>query len=191
MDYKTKPISRKDLRAIARWFRHQFKCKNKFRFDVINAFERIHQLFPQITTEVVESESTDVITNLNVPAACNPDMNGGYHIAVREHVYEGACRGIGGYRAHILHEMCHAILCLLGFTPILDRAFNNNEIEPCYLSMEWQAKALAGEILVPYEETIGMSKKKIRFLCKVSDPLAKYRIFLDEHDGFDPNDYNC
>ena len=130
MDYKTKPISRKDLRAIARWFRHQFKCKNKFRFDVINAFERIHQLFPQITTEVVESESTDVITNLDVPAACNPDMNGGYHIAVREHVYEGACRGIGGYRAHILHEMCHAILCLLGFTPILDRAFNNNEIEP-------------------------------------------------------------
>jgi hypothetical protein len=78
-----------------------------------------------------------------------------------------------------------------GFTPILDRAFNNNEIEPRYLSMEWQAKALAGEILVPYEETIGMSKKKIRCLCKVSDSLAKYRIFLDEHDGFDPNDYNC
>ena len=174
MDYKTKPISRKDLRAIARWFRHQFKCKNKFRFDVINAFERIHQLFPQITTEVVESESTDVITNLNVPAACNPDMNGGYHIAVREHVYEGACRGIGGYRAHILHEMCHAILCLLGFTPILDRAFNNNEIEPCYLSMEWQAKALCGELMIPYEKCKSLSLKQIMSRTNSSKEQAKY-----------------
>lgn len=191
MDYKTKPIGRKDLRTIARWFRHQFKCKNIYRFDVIAAFEKIHQIFPTITTEIVETNSTDVITDLNVPAACSPDMKGNYHIAVREDVYLGACRGIGGYRAHILHEMCHAILCLLGFTPILDRAFNNKEIEPCYLSMEWQAKALAGEILVPYEETKGMSKKKIRFLCKVSDSLANYRIYLEEHDGLDPNDYNC
>ncbi|MBE6136315.1 MAG: hypothetical protein E7181_03515 [Erysipelotrichaceae bacterium] len=191
MDYKTKPIGRKDLRAIAKWFRHQFKCRNRFRFDVINAFERIHQLFPQITTEVVEDDSVDVITDPKIPAACNPDMNGGYHIAVREHVYCGACHGIGGYRAHILHEMCHAILCILGFTPILDRAFNNNEIKPLYLSMEWQAKALAGEILVPYDETKGMSVKKIKFLCKVSDSLAKYRLFLDDNNGSDPSDYNC
>ena len=191
MDYKTKPIGRKELRAIARWFRHQFKCKNKYRFDVINAFELIHEKFPEITTEVVEDNSTDVITNLNVPAACNPDMKGNYHIAVRESIYIGACNGIGGYRAHILHEMCHAILCLLGFTPILDRTFNNNEIEPRYLSMEWQAKALAGEILVPYEETAGMSIKRIKFFCKVSEPLAKYRIELDENNGSDPDDYNC
>lgn len=193
MDYKTKPISRNDLRAIARWFRHQFKCKNKFRFDVIDAFERIHQLFPQITTEVVEDESNDVITDLSVPAACNPDMKGNYHIAVRERIYEGACRGVGGYRAHIMHEICHAILCLFGFKPdlSLNRTFKNNEIEPRYCSMEWQAKALAGEILVPYEETIGMSLRKIRFLCTVSEPLAKYRLFLGEHDGSDPNDYNC
>lgn len=191
MDYKTKPISRKDLKAIARWFRHQFKCKNKFRFDVIDAFERIHLLFPQITTEIVEDESTDAILDLNVPAACNPDLKGNYHIVVRENVYIGACNGIGGFRAHILHEICHAVLCLLGFTPILDRSFRNNEIAPCYISMEWQAKALAGEILVPYDETKGMSKKKIKFLCKVSEPLAKYRVFLDEHNGSDPNDYKC
>ena len=185
MDYKTKPISRKDLRAIARWFRHQFKCKNIFRFDVVGAFERIQSLFPQITTEIVDDDSIDVISDLNVPAACNPDMKGNYHIAVRESVYMGACNGVGGFRAHILHEMCHAILCLLGFTPILDRAFNNNEIEPRYISMEWQAKALTGEILVPYDETKGMSKRKIRFLCKVSDSLASYRISQDENTELD------
>lgn len=191
MDYKTKPISRDELRTIARWFRHQFKCKNKFRFDVIDAFEKIHSLFPQITTEIVEDDSIDVITELDVPAVCNPDMNGNYHIAVRETIYEGACNGVGGYRAHILHEMCHAILCLLGFVPQLDRSFSNNEIKPCYISMEWQAKALAGEILVPYKETLGMSEKKIRYLCKVSSQLAKHRISLDECDLFEQQKYNC
>ena len=129
------------------------KCKNKYRFDVIDAFERIHQLFPQVTTEVVEDNSTDVITDLSVPAACNKDIKGYFHIAVRERIYEGACNGVGGYRGHIMHEICHAILCLFGFVPVLQRSFGNNKIEPRYISMEWQAKALAGEVMVPYEET--------------------------------------
>ena len=183
MDYKTKPISREELRAIARWIKHIFKCKNKFRFDVIDAFEKIHSLFPQITTEIIDDNSTDVISDANIPAACNPDMKGNYHIVVREKVYDGAYHGIGGYSAHVLHEMCHAILCLLGFTPILDRTFENYEIEPCYLSMEWQAKALTQEIMVPYEETKGMSKKKIKHLCQVSDNLINYKKSIDEYDN--------
>lgn len=191
MDYKTKPISRNDLRMIARWIRHIFNCKNKYRFNVIYAFETIHDIFPQITTEIIDDTSVDGISDLKVPAACSPNMNGDYHIIVRESIYSGACEGIGGYRAHILHEICHAILCLLGFTPILDRSFGNNEIKPNYLSMEWQAKALTGEVLVPYEETIGMSIKRIKFLCKVSDSLARYRKFIDQHNGNDPNDLFC
>lgn len=191
MDYKTKPIGRKDLRAISRWFRYQFKCKNKYRFDVIDAFEKIHSKFPQITTQIIDTDSTDIISDLDVPGTCLPDLKGNYHIVIRENIYLGACNGIGGYRAHVLHEMCHAVLCLFGFTPNLERTFRNNEIEPRYISMEWQAKALAGEILVPYEETIGMSERKIRFLCKVSQSLAKNRIYLGEHNGSDPNDYDC
>ena len=87
---------------------------------------------------------------------------------------DGAAEGIGGYRAHILHEICHAILCLLGFTPILDRAFKNNELKP-FESMEWQAKALCGEILMPYEETEGLSVRQIRHLCQVSRESAELR----------------
>ena len=128
MDYKTKPIGRKDLRAIAKWFRHTFKCRNKFRFDVIDAFERISSIFPQITTEIVDDNSTEDISDINVPATCKPDFKGNCHILIREKVYLGACAGVGGYRAHIVHEMSHAVLCLLGFTPILERAFKNNEI---------------------------------------------------------------
>lgn len=181
MDYKTKPISRNDLRAIARWAWSFFECKNKLRFDVIGAFEKITELTGgKVTTEIVEDDDTFIIADTKVPAACSPDFEGGYHIAVRESVYDGACKGVGGYRAHIVHEMSHAILCLFGFTPVLERSFGNYEIQPIYTSMEWQAKALAGEILVPYEKTIGMSEKQIRFYCKVSSDLAKHRLSLDK-----------
>lgn len=171
MDYKTHPISREELRSVAKALRQIFKCKNKFRFDVIDAFERTPVLFPQVTCIVVEDEE---IEN-NIPARCTPDMNGHYLIEVKNSVYEGAVTGKGGYRAHILHEICHAFLCILGFTPILDRAFRNRELRP-FESMEWQAKALCGEVMIPYEETAGLSIRRIMGYCKVSYDSAELRF---------------
>ena len=46
MDYKTKPTSREELRGIARFVRKLFKCKNKYRFDVMDAFEKIPSVIP-------------------------------------------------------------------------------------------------------------------------------------------------
>ena len=180
MDYETRPIGRKDLRSIAKWVRGIFKTKNKLRFNAINAFETIPQIFEgMVTTEIIEDNDTTLISDLDVPGSCIPNFEGGYHIVIRERVYDGACRGIGGYRDHIVHEISHAILCVLGFTPILERSFKNNEIKPLYKSMEWQAKALTGEILVPYEETKGMTERQIKHYCKVSRDLAKHRLSLD------------
>ena len=170
MDYKTRPISREDLRSIAKFMREVFKCKCILRFDVIDAFERFPELFPEVTCTVVEDDEIEE----GVPARCIPDMNGHYLIEVKNSVYEGAVSGTGGYRAHILHEMCHAILCLLGFTPILDRAFKNKELKP-FESMEWQAKALCGEIMMPYEETEGMTVRQIMNYCMVSAEAAQLR----------------
>ena len=170
MDYKTYSTSREELRRIARFVRKLFKCKNKYRFDVMKAFEMAPSIIPEITCLVVEDD--DIAGD--VPARCIPDFEGGYTIEVKASVYDGAAEGIGGYRAHILHEICHVILCLLGFTPILDRTYKNNELKP-YESMEWQAKALCGEILMPYEETEGLSVKKIRHYCQVSRESAELR----------------
>ena len=173
MDYRTKPTSRKELRTIAYFIRGYFKCKNKLRFDVIDAYEKMSYLFEGVVTEIVE----DGELPLDIPALCEPDFEGGYIIKVKESVYDGACKGVGGYRAHILHEMCHAILCMLGFTPILERTYRNNELKP-FESMEWQAKALAGEILVPYEETKQLTINQIMFYCQVSEDCAKKRKSL-------------
>lgn len=170
MDYKTEPTSRMELRKIARCVRKLFKCRKKYYFDVIDAFEKIHSIIPAVTCFVVEDNEMEN----NVYARCIPDFKGHYTIEVKESVYVGAVNGSGGYRSHILHEICHAILCLLGFTPILDRAFRNNELNP-FESMEWQAKALCGEILMPYEETEGLTVKQIMRRCKVSRESAELR----------------
>lgn len=41
--------------------------------------------------------------------------------------------------------------------------------------MEWQAKALAGEIMMPYEDTANMSVKDIMNIYGVSKDFAKTR----------------
>jgi len=179
MDFRTKPTSREELRKIARIIRKVFKCKNKYYFDVVMAFESMHKIFPSVTTEIVPDDEEGME---RVPATTIPDMKGFYHIKVKESVYEGAYfRKIGGYRTHILHEMCHTILFILGFTPYLDRSFKNSEL-PGYESIEWQAKALAGEMLVPYEETRDKTAEQIKSLCKVSLDCAAKRVSLDKKD---------
>ena len=80
---------------------------------------------------------------------------------------------------HIMHEICHVILFMLGYLPFFDRAYKNNELKP-YESIEWQAKALAGEVLNPYEKTRGMTLEQIMKRCKVSKDAAQKRIDLDK-----------
>ncbi len=180
MDYLTWPITRKEIRALAKWIRYVFKCKNKLRFDAVEAFERLPILYSNVRCEIVEDDNFSEIGK-GIPSACIPDFNGNYRILVRNSVYDGACNGIGGYRAHIVHEISHYFLCEFGYTPLLGRSYGNGEIRPCYRSMEWQAKALAGEIMVPYDETRGMSVKQIKFYCKVSKDCAERRLRLDQH----------
>lgn len=170
MDYKTKSTSREELRRIARCIRKLFKCNNKYRFNVLTTFEKMPVIFPCVTCTVVGDDEIEG----DIPARCIPDFEGCYTIEVKSSIYDGAAAGIGGYRAHILHEICHAILCMLGFTPVLDRAFKNKELKP-FESMEWQAKALCGEIMMPYEETEGLSVRQIQHLCQVSRESAELR----------------
>jgi len=177
MDYRTKPTSRAELRTIATFMRKIFKCENEYYFDVIKAFEFFPILFPMVTTEIVPDDEPDMN---DIPATIIPNMKGNYHIKIKEYVYDGAfLKKTGGYRSHIMHEMAHAILFLFGFDPHLDRTYKNNELLP-YESIEWQAKALTGEVLMPYESTKGMTAEQIQKLCKVSKASAEARVKLDE-----------
>ena len=173
MDYKTKKISRNQIRIMAKIFRDIFKeciSKNGLYVDVIKMFEITPSIFKNITTEIVPDEVLD-----NIPGRCNPDFNGNYHIQIKESVYIGAVEGVGGYRTHILHELSHAFMCMVGFTPVCDRSFKNRELLP-YESMEWQAKALTGEILMDNDLTKGMAIEELIENCGVSRSGANNRI---------------
>ena len=67
----------------------------------------------------------------------------------------------------------------IGFTPVSTRAFGDTEIEP-FKSVEWQAKALCGELTIPYEATIGMNVQAIMEKYPVTEASAKYRVTQDK-----------
>lgn len=88
MDFRTKPTSRNEIRAIGNWVRTcLFKCKNKYYFDVISALELLPHLINNVTVEIVPNDDKDLE---DVPATTIPDMKGNYCIKIKEKVYDGA-----------------------------------------------------------------------------------------------------
>lgn len=170
MDYKTKPISRKIIRRLALVFRNLFGVSEGGRFPVMETLEKFADVFSNSYFCVVEDEELP----LTVPAKCNVLSGGGFEIIVKQAVYDGALKGIGAYRDHIVHEMCHAFLYSIGFTPVMNRYFSKGDL-PSFCSSEWQTKALCGEVMMPYEETVNLSKKEIEKAYGVSKAQAEFR----------------
>ena len=108
-------------------------------------------------------------------ARCIPNDLGGFTIEIKETVYDGAYeKQIGAFLGFICHEICHIFLFYIGFRPVFERGFENNEL-PAYCSVEWQAKALCAEVMIPFEESQGMSVTLIENIYHVSKAFAKNR----------------
>lgn len=176
MDYQTKPTSRRDLRRYAKYLRKIFDVPDAGAFPVLEALERLGDVFPNCNFVVVEENELPP----QIMAQCTPNDQGGFTIAIRERVYLGAYEnGIGAFRGFICHEICHVFLFFIGFTPIFARSFDNNVI-PAYCSVEWQAKALCAEVMIPFEESSGMPLQKIIDYYQVSKAFASKRRRLDK-----------
>lgn len=114
--------------------------------------------------------------NKNTPAQCYKDEDGNFKIEIEQYIYDGAYkRHIGAYLDIICHEICHVFLFKFGYTPIIERSFDNYELSS-YESVEWQAKALCGELMIPYDESKHMSENEIMHKYHVSKDQAYYRI---------------
>ncbi|MGL4948812.1 MAG: ImmA/IrrE family metallo-endopeptidase [Anaeroplasmataceae bacterium] len=173
MDFKTKAITRDEIRYYADIIRNLFNSKDIYCFDVIHAFEMLPVIFDNVTTEISLEDDPELS---DIPSAIIPDSNGNYHIKIKESVYEGAhFDKVGGYRNHIMHEICHYFLFKFGYEPFMDTVYKNYELR-AYESIEWQAKALAGEVLIPFELTKDLTQEQIEEKCKVSSEAAKIRI---------------
>lgn len=172
MDYITQALSREKIRVFSKIFRRIFGIDDDLSpFPVLEALEKVPDIFKNT---VVNIEKDDELP-CNVPARCYLNEIGEFTIEIKESVYNGAyIKKTGAYLGFICHEMCHIFLYKMGYTPLLERSFENNEL-PAYKSVEWQTKALCGEVMMPYEATKNMSCEDIVNKYHVSQGFAKHR----------------
>lgn len=110
----------------------------------------------------------------NVPAQCIL-TDDGYLIQIKDTVYIGAHeKKTGGHRMHIIHEIMHVFADKLGFKPIFSRQLTKDI--PVYRRLEWVVMALAGEVMMPYDASKGMTVEQLKNTYGVSDAAAKKRL---------------
>lgn len=175
MDYKTKALGRGTIRRFSIYMRELFDVSETGSFPVMDVLDKINDVFPGSNYIIVEDDSFDNKTM----ARCMENEAGGYTIEIKESVYMGAyTKGIPAYIGFIMHEICHVFLFYLGYKPIFERSFEDNTIERC-CSVEWQAKALCGEVMIPFEESKGIKRDDLMKKYKVSKGMANFRRQLD------------
>lgn len=155
------------MRRLAKKIREILNLKEKLYFPIVEVLEILHKFDKDAHFEVVgydeleknEHAVTDIITKT---------------IKIRTDVYESACNGGGRDRMTIAHEFAHFItLCVCGFT--LARSFSEEGV-PAYSDPEWQAKCLAGELMIDSDLVKGMSCLEVSKSCGVSYDAAKFQL---------------
>lgn len=172
MDYETRATSRGELRLYAKLFRTICGFTADEPIDPIALLDWLPELegFENVRYEIVYNNALPG----NVPAQCERNEDG-YLIQIKESVYCGAYeKKTGGHRMHIIHEIMHPFAEKLGFTPVFSRRLTKDI--PNYKSLEWIVKALAGEVMMPYEATEGMTANDIMSNFGVSKMAAERRL---------------
>lgn len=172
LDYETKPASRQELRLCAKLFRSICGVTDSEPIDPVLLLDRLPDMegFSDVRYIVVYDNELPG----DVPAQCTKTEDG-YLIEIKESVYCGASENkTGGHRMHIIHEIMHPFADKLGFQPIFSRRLTKET--PPYRRLEWIVKALAGEVMMPYEATCGLSEEEIMSIYGVSKSAAKMRM---------------
>jgi len=170
MIYIAEPIQRNKLRTLANVLREHSGYKDELYFPIVQFVEyKMPRLFPDFHLEIVPKS----YFSLNTHGETSIDER---VIRIREDVYLGAVSGMGRDRMTIAHEVGHYTL-LVAKGLKLYRSFEDTKVE-AFRDPEWQAKALAGELLCPYHLIGGMAVPQIMSACGVSDTAAQYHFKL-------------
>ena len=111
-----KPVGRStetDLRRFAKIFRDIFDVPQTGAFPVLEALERLPDVFDKSYYRVVENRK---LSKKN-PARCVLNKDGSFVIEIQKRIYDGAQKGIGAYLGFILHEILHIFMCHLSDGP--------------------------------------------------------------------------
>ncbi len=181
MDYETSIIiSRKQIRFIAKVFRRMFKIRT-IHFPVMKILDLLEQKFSDNLYYYVEEDK--YFKSGLMAVLENEEDDAHFHIRIRKSVYDNALLGDRASIGYICHEMCHFILiyvCGIGPKQYTSaegisyaRAVEYKTLPP-YKSMEWQAMALCGEVMIPYEKCLNYSLDEIIKKTQSSTEQAKY-----------------
>ena len=159
------PLSRAQLRmeALALW--RVLGLDRRKEFPVMQMLEHgLYGLYPdyEFSVETMGAMGDD-------HGRSYPDS---HRILIREDVYSGACERRGRDRFTVMHEISHLLLHE-GVPVALKRS--SADI-PAYRNSEWQADALAGEILMPNPEIRGMTVQEIASVYGVSANAAMTQL---------------
>lgn len=139
-DYQVRPRSRKVIREIAHKFR-TVAGVGRPRFDILRFIDVV---LPDIMDEDITLDINDDDPRLQGNHAyAEPDS---FRIVASTAIVRGADQGGGFERMTLAHELGHVILHR-GIDPVFARAAEPETLK-AYESAEWQAKALAGELML-------------------------------------------
>lgn len=181
MDYETSYIlTREQIRDISLLFRKMFKVRT-ILFPVMKILDLLEQRFSENLYYYVDDDEN---FDRRVMAALETEEDDNhFHIRIRESVYNKALKGDRACIGYICHEMCHFILiyiCGIGPKQYISaegisyaRSVETKSI-PAYKSMEWQAMALCGEVMIPFERCKNYSLNQLISRTKSSTKQAKY-----------------
>lgn len=167
MQYVSPPTSIKQLELLAWKFRLQVGLSHTPYFPVLEFLERIKQFFPN-------GPDWDVVEDHELPDGVHAQYDVSRNlISISNTVYIGASKGNGRDRMTIMHEIAHFLLIRHhGLT--LNRSFGG-KVEP-YKDPEWQAKCLAGEIMMCTRMVSRMTPSQVALACGVSSDAASYKM---------------
>lgn len=176
--YKTQqPISREKLRLIAKTFKSHLGFDGIF-IDVPRLLEVVQYKYPYLDVEIVENNELSKKVFADFIPSYSRKSNTPL-IRIKESVYDNACnpssRSYGRDRMSIIHEIAHFILIDIFKIEVIE--YHESGASNLANSVEWQAMALAGEIIIPFEETLEIDDiDELAKKCGVSKDAANYRI---------------
>ena len=165
--YSVEPKSRNELRRLAKEIRIKLGIDDQLYFPVVELLEALPNIFEDVDYEIVDDSelpaNTHAVTDIKLKV-----------IKIKESIYNLACEGSGRDRMTILHEIAH-YLTLCEFNFALARSFAEEEI-PAYCDPEWQAKCLAGEMMMPADKIKNMNPNQVVKECGVSWDAACFQL---------------
>lgn len=165
MEYVVKPMSRNEIRFIARIVRKMQRSETTLYFDIIDFLEHtLPVLLPNFTLSIGTRLEMGDCHGLTFP-----DRN---EIRFREDVYDGVIAGNGRDRLTAAHELFHL---LIHSNDSVAFARTGTDNMPIYMNPEWQADAFGGELLVPSDLATDLSVTEIAEKCGVSLKAAAYQ----------------